>query len=80
MHSNIETSKVHHRRRCRPLPLSRSVSCAGLVVMVLNPAMIGEFKKAYPNAKLIGVAAALPNMSDKSLRFDGCMSFYLVCV
>lgn len=46
--------------------------------MVLNPAMIGEFKKAYPNAKLIGVAAALPNMSDKSLRFDGCMSFHLV--
>ncbi|KAJ8585109.1 hypothetical protein M405DRAFT_825704 [Rhizopogon salebrosus TDB-379] len=32
---------------------------------------LGEFKKAYPNAKLIGVAAALPNMSDKSLRFDG---------
>ncbi|OAX38472.1 hypothetical protein K503DRAFT_800417 [Rhizopogon vinicolor AM-OR11-026] len=32
---------------------------------------LGEFKKAYPNAKLIGVEAAIPSMSDKSIRFDG---------
>jgi hypothetical protein len=39
--------------------------------------MIGEFKKAYPNAKLIGVEAAIPSMSDKSIRFDGCMSLFV---
>ncbi|KAG1868459.1 hypothetical protein F4604DRAFT_1775651 [Suillus subluteus] len=32
---------------------------------------LGEFKRAYPNAKLIGVEGAIGNMSDKSLRFDG---------
>ncbi|KAG0707930.1 hypothetical protein DFH29DRAFT_894240 [Suillus ampliporus] len=32
---------------------------------------LGEFKRAYPNAKLIGVEAALKSMSDKSLQFDG---------
>ncbi|KAG1769346.1 hypothetical protein EDD22DRAFT_948953 [Suillus occidentalis] len=32
---------------------------------------LGEFKRAYPNAKLIGVEDAIKNMSDKSLQFDG---------
>ncbi|KAG2111792.1 hypothetical protein BD769DRAFT_1580765 [Suillus cothurnatus] len=32
---------------------------------------LGEFKRAYPNAKLIGVEGAIKNMSDKSLQFDG---------
>lgn len=36
--------------------------------------MTGEFKRAYPNAKLIGVEDAIKNMSDKDLQFDGCMS------
>ncbi|KAG1795329.1 uncharacterized protein HD556DRAFT_379838 [Suillus plorans] len=30
-----------------------------------------EFKRAYPNAKLIGVEGAIKNMSDKDLQFDG---------
>lgn len=32
---------------------------------------LGEFKRAYPNAKLIAVEDATKNMSDKSLQFDG---------
>ncbi|KAG2035942.1 hypothetical protein BDR03DRAFT_899034 [Suillus americanus] len=32
---------------------------------------LGEFKRAYPNAKLIGVEGAIGNISDKSLQFDG---------
>ncbi|KAG1859156.1 hypothetical protein C8R48DRAFT_714879 [Suillus tomentosus] len=32
---------------------------------------LGEFKRAYPNAKLIGVEDAIKNMSDKDLQFDG---------
>ncbi|KAJ6469502.1 hypothetical protein C8R45DRAFT_433057 [Mycena sanguinolenta] len=32
---------------------------------------LGEFKRAYPNAKLIAPAAALERCSDKTLSFDG---------
>ncbi|KAJ6572026.1 hypothetical protein B0H19DRAFT_1132239 [Mycena capillaripes] len=32
---------------------------------------LGEFKKAYPDAKLIAPAAALARVSDKTLSFDG---------
>ena len=38
---------------------------------------IGEFKKAYPNAKLIAPQAAIERHDDKNLKFDGgkCIEF-----
>lgn len=32
---------------------------------------LGQYKKAYPSAKLIAPADALPRLEDKSLKFDG---------
>ncbi|KAJ6616436.1 hypothetical protein B0H10DRAFT_2036995 [Mycena sp. CBHHK59/15] len=32
---------------------------------------LGEFKRAYPNAKLLAPAAAIERSSDKSLKYDG---------
>ncbi|KAJ7255268.1 hypothetical protein C8J57DRAFT_1345927 [Mycena rebaudengoi] len=32
---------------------------------------LGEFKRAYPNAKLIATAAATERCTDKTLKFDG---------
>ncbi|KAH7917921.1 hypothetical protein BV22DRAFT_1025496, partial [Leucogyrophana mollusca] len=32
---------------------------------------LAEFKKEYPDAKLIGIADALPKMPDKNIKFDG---------
>lgn len=32
---------------------------------------IAEFKKAYPEAKVVGVHGALERMSDKEFKFDG---------
>lgn len=38
---------------------------------IVHHLFLPEFKKAYPEAKLIGIAETLDRSEDKSLKFDG---------
>ena len=38
---------------------------------IVHHLYLSEFKKAYPEAKLIGVEETLHRSADKTLKFDG---------
>ncbi|KAI6094180.1 hypothetical protein EDD16DRAFT_1699118 [Pisolithus croceorrhizus] len=54
----------------------RKIDELGQVKYIINAdavhhLFLGEFRRAYPDAKLIGVADTLKHIDDKSIRFDG---------
>ncbi|KAI5996487.1 hypothetical protein F5J12DRAFT_922376 [Pisolithus orientalis] len=54
----------------------RKIDELGQVKYIINAdavhhLFLGEFKRAYPDAKLIGVADTLKRIDDKSIKFDG---------
>ncbi|KAI6159117.1 hypothetical protein EDD17DRAFT_1702641 [Pisolithus thermaeus] len=54
----------------------RKIDELGQVKYIINAdavhhLFLGEFRRAYPDAKLIGVADTLKRIDDKSIRFDG---------
>jgi hypothetical protein len=46
---------------------------------VVHHLYLPEFKKAYPDAKLIGVEETLHRSEDKTLKFDGGKILYDHC-
>lgn len=46
-------------------------SHAKVNIDIVHHLYLSEFKKTYPDAKLIGVAETLERMEDKALKFDG---------
>jgi len=40
--------------------------------LLLTISCIGEFKKAYPDAKLIAVEEAIQKHKGEDIKFDGC--------
>ncbi|KZP25643.1 hypothetical protein FIBSPDRAFT_855572 [Athelia psychrophila] len=57
-------------------PTKAKIDELGPVQYIINPDIVHhlylpEFKKAYPDAKLIGIAETLERTEDKALKFDG---------
>jgi hypothetical protein len=56
---------VHH------LYLGRGSSVLGSVTQFASQTFVGEFKRAYPEAKLIGVEPLIEKKKAEGLVFDG---------
>jgi hypothetical protein len=37
---------------------------------------LGEYQKAYPDAKMVAVQEAIDKKAKEGIRFDGCMFFF----
>jgi hypothetical protein len=68
---------VHHLYLGAEYAISRYLHHIDVVICLIPT---GDYKREYPDAKLIAPKEAIERHGDESLEFDGGNYLYLICI